>query len=581
VESIFLLASHPFHAYLRNPKMQPAARAIENAFYNFGTLSVLGAIWMRSKTSGKRVAGRKWALLCITSASLLAFAQTTASPGEATAQPPQPSQVQPSQPQPSQAQPDQPQPDQTQPDDDQSPSDLANAARKAKEDRERQRANHSADSDAVNAMANELAEGTEQAVPAPVGYRWYQFKPGDYWILVPADAELEGREQYGLKLTSSEAMGSRTVVILGDPIPAQGSNANEILDNAASRYFWGCRFNGVITAGKPVNGHPAGSAGSFSQCPLGKKVLGFVQLVVGDGSVMPVVCGYPFEADDLQPKPNRPIKTVVKTYDREANGYRACNTILPSLRFNEHGSQWHPKTAEVTHKKAEVTNALLNTNATPSIEETAGTQENSLAAVARAQKKAPTTEVVTELSHAAPGYSAYHFNYCSKEECFRATLQIPVKAHQDASFNTAYSGLFQFLVPYGDSNAVIQATKGAETKLGFLTREQFINTKIDWWIDYVPAVYFSGARKAEVYSEELTTLSNMPARLATFRSPTSFNTVITQLAAYMAPGVFVQVRCSVPEKVYGDAQSMCEHVVRSLEAQPAGGQTPAADDPDP
>jgi hypothetical protein len=47
----------------------------------------------------------------------------------------------------------------------------------------------------------------------------------------------------------------------------------------------------------------------------------------------------------------------------------------------------------------------------------------------------------------------------------------------------------------------------------------------------------------------------------------------------MAPGVFVQIRCSVPEKVYSDAQSMCEHVVRSLEVPQAKGQ--AEDEPDP
>jgi len=526
---------------------------------------------MQGKARGKRAVGSKWVLpLLLVLVSAIGVAQTNASPDSS---PVHASQVETSPGQTSQAQSGQAQADQPQ---GQPPSDLADAARKAREERERQRAKRSADSDAVNAMATELAEGSEQNTPAPVGYRWYSFKPGDYSILVPADAELEGRNSYGLKLLSSEAMGSRTIVILGDPIPAQGADPNEMLNNAASRYFYGCRQTGIITAGQPVNGHPAGSPGSFSMCPLGKEVLGFAQLVVGDGYVMPVVCGYPFAAEDLHPNPHRPIGTVVKMYDREANGYRACNTILPSLRFNAHGSQWHPKTSEVVHKKAEVTNALLNSNSSPAIVET---QEGSLAAVAREQKKAPSTEVVTEIEHAAPGYSSYGFSYCSKDECFRATLQIPVKARKDETFQTAYTGLFEFLVPVGDTMAVIQATKGAPTKLGFLTREQFINTKIDWWIDYVPAVYFSGAGKAEVYSEELTTLSGMPARLATFRSPTAFNTVITQQAAYMAPGVFVQIRCSVPEKVYADAQGMCEHVVRSLEVPLPKGE--AEEDPDP
>jgi hypothetical protein len=516
------------------------------------SLVVSGATSMQCKASEKRVVGSNWALLLLVLASAALVAQTSASPDSG--------QIQSEQVQSGQTQADQ---SQVQP-----PSDLADAARKAREERERQRANRSADSEAVNAMATELADGSEQTTPAPVGYRWYSFKAGDYSILVPADAELEGRNSYGLKLLSSEAMGSRTIVILGDPIPAQGATPDEMLNNAASRYFYGCRTTGIITAGQPVNGHPAGSAGSFSLCPLHNDVLGFVQLVVGDGYVMPVVCGYPFAAEDLHPSPNRPIATVVKGYNREANGYRACNTILPSLRFNEHGSQWHPETALSAPKKAEVTNALLNSNSSPDIVEA---QEGSLAAVAhRQQKKAP-SEVITEIEHAAPGYSTYGFAYCSKDECFRASLQIPVKAGKDEQFQTTYTGLFEFEVPVGDTMAVIQATTGAPTKLGFLTREQFINTKIDWWIDNVPAVYFSGAGKAEVYSEQLTELSGMPARLATFRSPTAFQLVVTQQAAYMAPGVFVQIRCSVPEKVYADAQGMCQHVVRSLEvASPKG-----------
>jgi hypothetical protein len=70
----------------------------------------------------------------------------------------------------------------------------------------------------------------------------------------------------------------------------------------------------------------------------------------------------------------------------------------------------------------------------------------------------------------------------------------------------------------------------------------------------------------------------MPARLATFRSPTTIQPVMTQLAAYMAPGVFLQIRCSVPEKVYGDAQDICQHVVRSLQVPQANGEA-GNDDP--
>ncbi len=463
-------------------------------------------------------------------------------------------------------------------------SDLATAAQRAREEREQQRSKRSANSEAVNEMATELSESAEEALAAPVGYRQYNFEPGDYSILVPADAEVEGRDWHGLKLLSSEGMGSRTVVMLGNPIPNRGDQPKEIFRNAAAMYLPGCQV-GLATAGMginttlaPVNGHAAASVG-LGTCQLNQEVLGYVQLVMGDGYVVPIVCGYPLTYEDLHPTRNRPIATVVKTYDRENNGRRACDVILPSVRFHEHGSAWRPKAGEVAPKKAVITNALLSSNAAP---DAGSATDGSLGNLARVQKKTSSTEVLTELKHAAPGFSVYDFNYCTKQDCFTASLQIPVQAHKNEHFQMAYTGLFEFVVPIGDTAAIIQGTTGAPSETSIMTREQFIHSKINWWIEYAPAANFSGAGKAEVFREQLTTLSGMPARLATFRSPTTIQPVMTQLAAYMAPGVFVQIRCSVPERVYGDAQDMCEHVVRSLQTpQSKTGPTndPGDDDP--
>ena len=103
--------------------------------------------------------------------------------------------------------------------------------------------------------------------------------------------------------------------------------------------------------------------------------------------------------------------------------------ILPSLSFHDHGSQWHPKTAETAPKKAVVTEALLNSNSTPA-PYPAAAEQDSLGSFARLHKTASSTEVVTELAHTAPGFSSYGFNYCSNDECYVASLQLPVKATQ-------------------------------------------------------------------------------------------------------------------------------------------------------
>ena len=499
---------------------------------------------MASKGAGTRAVAGQFAIW-LTLVALLAGAQTGA-PGSQNSSNPTSAQASSDQ---SQGQP---------------ASDLSAAAENARKAREAERSRRSANSEAVDAMAAELSEASEQGQAAPVGYRYYKFAPGDYSILVPADAEVEGRDSYGLKLLSSEAMGTRTVVILGDPIPARGSAPLEILHNAAAEYFPGCRtlLSGL---GKPLNGHAAGTQG-LSMCPLHNEILGFAEFVQNGDFVVPVVCGYPFMAEDFKPGNTQPIKTVVNKYNRESNGYRACDTILPSLHFTEQGSQWQPKTAVVAPKKAVITNALLGADSTPA-PQTA--QETSLGDFARTHKKVVAADVVTEIAHASPGFAPYSFRYCTKDQCFDATLEMPVKATKNERFNVAYIGLFEFEVPVGDSKAVIQATMGAPTRPGIITRKEFIHTKIDWWMEYGPAIYFTGAGKAEVYREELTAISNMPARLATYRTPTAFQPVVTQLAAYMAPGVFVQIRCSVPEKGYSDAQAMCEHVVHSLQVSQA------------
>ncbi len=458
-----------------------------------------------------------------------------------------------------------------------SPSDLSAAAQDARQARDHERSQRSAGSEAVKQMADELAEGPDQPIAgAPVGYRYYVFKPGNYTILVPEDAQPEAHDYYGLRLLSSELITSRLEVILGDPIPAQGDTPEEMLRNAGKRYFAGCNLN-PLGLSPPLAGHPAQLVPSFSLCAMHNELLGSAEFVLADGFVMPIVCGYPYKPGDLDGSPNQPIRKITAKYDRERNGMRVCDLILPSVRFDIQQTLVITKPASAPVKKPEATTALLPSSEVP---DNANPADTSLGAFARSHKKTTSTEALTDLKHSAPGFNPHSFRYCIKDECFSATLQVPVNARRNEQYRQDYIGLFEFDVPIADTTAVIEATSGAPTKLGFLTREQFINTKVDWWIGYIPASYFSGAGKAEIFSEELTTLSGIPARLATFRSPTALNPVVTHQAVYMAPGMFLQIRCSVAESASGDAQKMCEHVVHSLEVpHPSGQNGPESDGP--
>jgi len=471
-------------------------------------------------------------------------------------------------------------------------SDLAAAAKLAREQRAAEKSQQTERSQAVNEMAGDLArEQDEPIAGAPTGYRYYYFQEGDYAILVPTDAKPEARDYYGLRLRSAESLTSRIEVILGEPIPALGETPEEKLHNANAIYFDGCAYN-ITGAGSPVDGHPAASGG-YGDCSLNQELLGNAELVLGDGYVMPVVCGYPLTAQDNNPS-GQPLKQILNKYDRERNGFNVCKLILPSLRFHPYGNRWNPKSTVTPAKKANPTNALISSgNSGVSVSAAA---DQSLGTFARANKKVPTREEMTELKRTAAGYNAFSYRYfCTEDrtECYSLSLEIPVTAKRNAQFLMPYIGLFQFEVPAGTGVAVIQATTGPPSESGFISREEIINTKVDWYITYVPAEHYSGVGPATVLDEELTDYSGIPTRLATFRNATASEPVITYMASYMVPGKFVHLRCTVPEKVSGDYQSMCETVLRSIEVQmpkpipmpqddqPEASDPPASQEPDP
>jgi len=457
-------------------------------------------------------------------------------------------------------------------------SDLDAAAKSTRTQRVQEKAQRSERSDVVNQQAKELSESDEEPIAgAPTGYRYYYFKPGDYAILVPADAKPEARDNFGLRLFSHDAFTYRIEVIIGEPIAAQGDTPEEIIHNANAQYFAGCAMN-ISGLGAPVDGHPAHTVGL--SCGMSQQVLGYAEYVLSDGYVMPVICGYPLTREDLDPNAHQPYQKIADKYTRERNGFTICERILPSLRFHPYAGRWNPKIGTAPAKQPVVTDVLLSSSNAPATPEGA-----SLGNFARAQRKTPTHSVMTELKHSSSGYEPLSFRYaCTKDNstCYSATMEIPISARRIDPSQYSYNGLFQFEVPVKSGSVLIQGNTGVSTEPGIISREEFIRTKIDWWIGYTPAIHYSSVGPAKVIAEELTEINGVPARLATFRNPTGSQAVVTFLAAYMVPGKFVQIRCTVPEKDSGDAQGLCEHVLHSLEVpQPKQGQADPEDRPDP
>jgi hypothetical protein len=454
-----------------------------------------------------------------------------------------------------------------------SPSDLAASAKLAKEQRAEQSARRTERSQAVDEMAQELSLSQEEPITgAPTGYRYYYFQPGDYAILVPADTKPDSRDDYGLHLRSSETFSSRVEIILGESVPAVGRTPEEILHNA-NEIFLGACSGSIVGLGPPVGGHPAHDAG-FGQCGLPDGLIGGGEFVIGDGYVVPVFCGYP--KNEMETNPSRSPKDMLRSVDIQRQAHQACGTILSSLKFHPYGNRWAEKKLPAVPAKPALT-ALATT------ETSAVAEESSLGAFARAHKKSPQKAVLTELKGNAGDLQSYSFRYfCTQDRgvCLSANLQIPQNAKANLQFPSSGKGLFQFEVPVGKTTVIIQANTGASTDPGILTREQMINGKPAWFLGYVPVEHYSGVKQATILNESLTDIGGFPARTATFRNETSSEAALTYMAVYMFPGVFVHIRCTVPEKFSGDTQSLCERVTQSLEfPKQLGEEIRALDDP--
>jgi hypothetical protein len=447
-------------------------------------------------------------------------------------------------------------------------SDLSQAARKAKAEREKQRALESTNSNAVNQMAQELAEKTEPAGNAPVGYRYYSADDGEYSILVPEHAELQARGDDGVTLLSSGEWGPTTEVILGAPIAPHGGSTSIILHNAANDYFSDCNVGGSV---RPVNGHPAIFT-SFSGCSLGHSLLGQAVFVLADGYIVPLVCGYPLSAEDLTPNTVQPGKVYTKKavdawqkkYDRQRLGMQACQVVFDSLQFRPHGADWHPKTLVQTPEKAVVTNALLTSSP-----DQAGNA--SLGDLARAQrKKAVVKPVVEDLKRpGAVGLQPYSFTYCREKECHEASILVPVQATASAAGER-----YQFSIPVQDTKAVIEVGVGGSSDSQIMDRDQIAKSPY-WPVSVAPAGYDSVPGTVETLGKEETELANNPARIFTFRVATPLGVLMGKQATVLAPARYLFIRCSSPERVFADIQPTCETVIRSLEIP----QPPAEDDP--
>jgi hypothetical protein len=453
--------------------------------------------------------------------------------------------------------------------------DLSAAAKKAKADRQTQQNSGATTSDAIKQMANEIAEGPDAVIgPVPVGYRTYVAEGRDYALFVPQFAQIESRDGRGLKLASTNALDTRTVVILGAAIPVKGDSPKDMLGEAVDAYF-GCDLGRWVTVAD-LNGH---SMAKVNHQSCWKDIVGYSEFILGDGYVIPVVCGYPYNQQEWAPDPRinwdpKARKAAIDRDNESRNGMRACDTILPSFHFLPHGVSAKLKPVSTAPKQAVVTAALAS-GSTEDLSATA-MQENSLGAVARAHKKPRTAAVIEDLKHVPSGFTNFDFRYCNKDDCHDASILMPAKAERNNNYGNYPVGLFQYTAPLKDAQITIEAVTAGPSESGWATPAQVLASQYHIEDYQTNAEQKSGSPSYEILGDQKTTINDMPARWHTIRSHNAVENFLTQQIEYMAPGMFVVIRCKTLERLAAEAHDVCSTVVQSFTIPQPKDQ---ADDP--
>ena len=221
-------------------------------------------------------------------------------------------------------------------------SDLAAAAKQAREQRAQQSARATERSQAVDQMAEELALSQEEpiveahhGIPATT-----TFNRGTTAILVPADARPDSRDGYGLHLRSAEQFSWRVVSHLGRLTTGGRKHLRRDSAQRETIPFLQVVPVSISGVGAPVNGHPAHGVG-FERCAPPDSLIGGGEFVVGDGYVVPVFCGYPKDGSEAVLR--KPVKDILHSIDTQRQAYPS---VRHDFRFSEIPSLWRPLEGE-------------------------------------------------------------------------------------------------------------------------------------------------------------------------------------------------------------------------------------------
>ncbi|HLW53310.1 MAG TPA: hypothetical protein VKW06_10745 [Candidatus Angelobacter sp.] len=384
----------------------------------------------------------------------------------------------------------------------------------------------------------------------PEGFQYFQGE--GYRFLVPAPMELEGREG---DMTRVSVMGTRMLVLAGDPVPEEAAPDNEHLKNSS--------WQGQYTSGRKAT---FGSRRGWISEVRGNNYMGSSALIFGQGRTIRIDCVNQQEQlitsgkESYQQQRLYLSKALAQSDDRK-NTEAMCQRLFQSVELEEDAPDLAPQSTLYDRAKAARSAAVLQ----PASPETAPTAGMSLGDLGRRQRALPrkpaaaSFEATGDPDKVPAGFRWLGLSEVCRPDCSRARMLIPTAAIVVPDHPEVYEMTLDHAVVSLFAGRLRTWTGVGSLPPSLWIQEKFANPMFGVTLSTSPTV-------TPLYEEDKIIRGQTAKISRVMLVDPAGNVFLGEGAVFKISGD-IGIGCLIPENKFGEFEPVCERMIDSLQVE--------------